>query len=135
MVEARIIYQGHLRCLATHGPSGITLLTDAPVDNMGKGESFSPSDLVGVALGSCMITTMGIVAQRHEINLNGSTVRVEKHMASAPTRRIAKLVVEIHVKSNATAEQRPMLERAALVCPVHKSLHPDIEIPVTITWE
>ncbi len=135
MVESKIIYQGQLRCQATHGPSGVTLLTDAPVDNMGKGESFSPTDLVGVALAGCILTTMGIVAQRHEIDLSGSTARVEKHMASAPVRRIAKLVVEIQMKGKTTPEQRQMLERAGHACPVHRSLHPEIEIPITFQWE
>jgi putative redox protein len=78
---------------------------------------------------------MGIVAQRHEINLSGSTLRIEKHMTSTPVRRIAKLVVDIHMKGQTTPEQRQMLERAGHACPVHRSLHPDIEIPITFTWE
>lgn len=134
MVESSIVYQGHLRCEASHGPSGVKFVTDAPVDNMGKGESFSPTDLVGVALASCMMTTMGIVAQRHQIPLEGSTVRVEKHMATTPVRRIARLVVDIRMHSSTSSEQRQMLERAAYTCPVHRSLHPDVNVEVQFQW-
>jgi len=134
MVEIKIAYQGELRCQATHGPSGTTLLTDAPADNQGKAESFSPTDLVAVALGSCMLTIMGIVARRHAWDLTGTTVRVEKHMVTAPVRRIGRLPVEITVPVHLTDEQRQMLERAARTCPVHHSLHPDIEAPVTFHW-
>src|SRR3954451_16658330 len=80
MVEIKAVYEGQLHCTATHGPSGMTLTTDAPKDNMGKGESFSPTDLVATALATCVVTTMGIVAQRHNLDITGTTVRVEKHM-------------------------------------------------------
>jgi putative redox protein len=134
MVEIKIAYQGHLHCEATHGPSGKTLATDAPKDNHGKGETFSPTDLVATALGSCMLTVMGIVAQRHNIALEGATARVTKEMAASPARRIGRLTVAIHVPGSLTEEQRKLLENAAHTCPVHKSLHPDIEIPVTFHW-
>ena len=101
---------------------------------MGKGESFSPTDLVATALGTCIITTMGIVAQRHGIDLNGTKVRVEKHMVIAPVRRIGRLPVEIHVPHELSAEDRQRLENAAVTCPVHKSLHPDVDAPVTFRW-
>ena len=101
---------------------------------MGKGESFSPTDLVATALGTCIITTMGIVAQRHNIDLSGTKVRVEKHMITAPVRRIGRLPVEIHVPLEVSAEDRQRLENAATHCPVHKSLHPDIEAPVVFNW-
>lgn len=132
MVEIAVVYRGELRCEATHGPSGAVVATDAPVDNEGKGESFSPTDLVATALGTCMLTIMGIVARRHEIDLVGTTVTVAKHMATEPVRRIGRLPVTIRLAKPVTPEQRALLERAALTCPVHKSLHPDIEIPVEI---
>jgi putative redox protein len=134
MVEIQIAYQGKLRCSATHVDSGATLLTDAPKDNMGNGESFSPTDLVATALGTCMLTTMGIAAQRMEIDLSGTTVKVTKEMVLAPTRRIARLSVTFHVPMSLTPEQRQKLENAAMTCPVHKSLRPEVEIPVSFKW-
>jgi len=134
MVEMQITYDGKLRCTATHGPSDTSMTTDAPKDNMGLGASFSPTDLVGTALGTCMLTTMGIVAQRHNIDLTGSTAKVVKEMVTAPTRRIGKLTVEITVPTVLTEEQQTRLREAALHCPVHKSLHPDVQLPVTFKW-
>jgi putative redox protein len=134
MVKIDITYQGQLLCEAVHGPSGTKLATDAPKDNHGKGESFSPTDLVATALGSCMLTIMGIVAQRHDISLEGATVSVVKEMAASPVRRIGRLAVEIRVPGHVADEQRKLLENAARTCPVHKSLHPDVEIPVTFHW-
>jgi len=131
MVEVNIIYEGSLRCVATHGPSGITLATDAPTDNMGKGESFSPTDLVGVALGTCMLTIMGIAAQKMNVDLRGTKVRVLKEMSASPPRRIGKLTVEFNIPTVLTPEQQEKLKNAAMTCPVHKSLHPDVQIPVT----
>ena len=127
--------QGKLRCGAKHSDSGTTLLTDAPKDNMGNGESFSPTDLVATALGTCMLTTMAILAQRLEIDLTGATSVVTKEMIQQPTRRIGRLGVTIRVPKSLSAEQRQRLENAAMQCPVHKSLHPDVEIPVTFQWE
>lgn len=134
MVQIQIAYQGQLRCEAVHGPSGTRLSTDAPKDNHGKGESFSPTDLVATALGTCMLTVMGIVAQRHNISLEGATVTVIKDMAAAPVRRIGRLTVDIRVPGQLNEEQRKLLENAAHTCPVHKSLQPDIEIPVAFHW-
>jgi putative redox protein len=134
-VEITTTYEGDLRCRATHGPSRAELLTDPPVDNCGKGESFSPTDLVATALGTCMATLMGIFAQRHAIELLGMTLTVRKEMIQQPVRRIGKLTTEIRIPLPATHEHRPALERAALTCPVHQSLHPDIEKPVTFIWE
>lgn len=134
MVEIRMTYDGQLRCTATHGPSGSTVLTDAPKDNMGKGEAFSPTDLVATALGSCMLTTMGIAAQRHNIPFEGASAKVGKEMVTAPTRRIGKLTVEIVVPGKLPEENERRLRAAALTCPVHKSLHPDVQVPVTIYW-
>ena len=134
MVEIDAVYEGQLHCTATHGPSGATLPTDAPKDNMGKGEAFSPTDLVATALGTCMLTTMGIVAQRHNIDLSGARVRVSKEMVSQPQRRIGRLGVEIAVPKDLSQDDRQRLENAALHCPVHRSLHPDVQIPVTFRW-
>ncbi len=134
MVQIDIAYEGQLRCSARHGPSGTKLNTDAPVDNMGRGESFSPTDLVATALGTCMLTIMGIVAERHRIDLAGATVRVGKEMVTAPVRRIGKLTVEIHVPHDLPADDRQRLENAAMTCPVHKSLHPDIVTPVSFHY-
>jgi putative redox protein len=134
MVKISVEYQGGLRCEATHGPSQNKLFTDAPVDNHGKGESFSPTDLVATALGVCMATVMGIYAEQHEIDLRGMKVTVGKEMTQVPVRRIARLTCEIVVPQPATHPRREALERAALTCPVHQSLHPDVEKPVTFVW-
>jgi putative redox protein len=134
MVEIQIAYQGQLRCQATHKPSGTVLSTDAPVDNAGRGESFSPTDLVATGLGGCMMTVMGIVAQRQGIDLTGSTVRVTKEMTATPPRRIARLTVDIYVPQDLSEDDRKRLEHAAHACPVHRSLHPDIETPITFHW-
>jgi putative redox protein len=135
MVTIHVLYQGDLRTQATHGPSQTQLITDAPVDNQGKGASFSPTDLVATALGTCMLTTMGIVAKRHGWKLDGSTATVEKHMVADPERRIGKLVVALRVPGPFGEKERTILERTALTCPVHKSLHPKVEIPVTFHWD
>jgi putative redox protein len=134
MVTISVRYAGDLRTQATHGPSKSTLITDAPVDNQGKGASFSPTDLVATALASCMLTTMGIVAKRHGWALDGATATVEKHMIADPERRIARLPVAIHVPHELGEKERTILERTALTCPVHKSLSPKVEIAVTFRW-
>lgn len=133
MVEINVHYQGQLHCEATHGPSGTTLQTDAPKDNMGKGESFSPTDLVATALGTCVATIMGIYAQKHSIDLSGMRLKVNKEMTTEAPRRIKRLAVE--VKAPAIPEQhRAALEKAAHSCPVHKSLHPDVDAPIVFYW-
>lgn len=134
MVEIRIAYEGDLHCVATHQPSGTQLHTDAPKDNMGRGESFSPTDLVATALGSCMLTVMGIAARSHGIDLQLATAVVEKEMLAAPARKIGMLRVKIHVPVTLDEEQKKMLEKAAMQCPVHKSLHPDVKIPIEFMW-
>jgi putative redox protein len=134
MVAIQIEYQGELHCKAVHGPSRTELSTDAPKDNQGRGESFSPTDLVATALGSCMLTVMGITARTLNVELTGATATVEKEMTAAPPRRIERLTVTIHVPGDVSVENRQRLERAALACPVHKSLHPDVQIPITFTW-
>jgi putative redox protein len=134
MVEIRIAYEGKLRCSALHVDSGATLLTDAPKDNHGNGESFSPTDLVATALGTCMLTVMGIAAQRMVIDLKGTSVVVTKEMVQQPIRRIGKLSVTISVPISLSDEQRQKLENAAHACPVCKSLHPDVQTPIKFNW-
>ena len=134
MVTIDIEYKGDLRNEAVHQPSGTRLHTDAPKDNQGKGESFSPSDLVATALGSCMMTIMGIAARDMKLDIKGTKVTVQKEMVSTPLRRIGKLGVQIKVPGKFTDEQKKKLETAALTCPVHKSLHPDVQIPVEFVW-
>jgi len=134
MVKISITYAGGLRCEAAHGPSGQKLFTDAPVDNHGKGESFSPTDLVATALGSCMATIMGIAAERHKIDLTGMHIGVTKEMSLDAPRRIARLTTVIDVPLPAEHPDRDLLERAALTCPVYQSLHPDIEKPLEFRW-
>ena len=134
MVNTQVEYQGDLHCKATHGPSGAELNTDAPKDNQGRGESFSPTDLVGTALGSCMLTIMGIAARTLNIDITGTTASVEKEMTAALPRRIQRLTVRIHVPHSPSPTDREKLERAAHTCPVHKSLHPDVEVPIVFTW-
>ena len=134
MVEVHIHYLGELRCEAAHGPSKTTLFTDAPVDNHGRGEAFSPTDLVATALGTCIVTTMGIFAQRHGIELRGAKITVQKEMTSVPARRIARLACELSLPLPASHPQRTALERAAHTCPVHQSLHPEVEKPIRFIW-
>jgi putative redox protein len=134
MVEVNMSYDGDLRCTATHGPSGTKFVTDAPTDNQGKGESFSPTDMVGTALATCMLTTMALYAVRHDIELKGATAKVTKEMITQPARRIGRLTVTFHIPTKVTAEQRQALENAAKQCPVHKSIHPDVQMPITFNW-
>lgn len=134
MVKTKITYEGDLRTTAHHGPSGAEFQTDAPVDNNGKGESFSPTDLVGVALGSCILTVMGIVAARIGVDLTGATANVEKSMVADPKRRIGTLEVHVTIPGAVSEIDRKKLERAAKTCPVHKSLHPDIHAPINFVW-
>ncbi len=134
MVEIDIVYNGELRCLATHQPSGTVLATDAPKDNHGKGESFSPTDLVATALGTCILTMMGIAAQAMQIDLSGTKVVVRKEMVAKPIRRIGSLAVTIDVPLSLGEAQRQKLINAAMTCPVHKSMHPDIQMPIDFRW-
>ncbi len=135
MIQITVNYLGDLRCEATHDPSGNKLITDAPVDNHGKGESFSPTDLCATALGVCMSTVMGIFAEKHGLDLRGLKVTVGKEMTQVPVRRIARLTVELIVPLPATHPHRAALERVALTCPVYESLHPEMEKPVTFIWQ
>ena len=120
-------YAGHLRTEATHTASGNLIQTDAPVDNHGRGEAFSPTDLVSTALGSCMMTVMGIVAERHQWDLVGSSFAVVKHMSTEAPRRIAQIDVTFTLPASLAPTERTILERAAHTCPVGLSLHPDVQ--------
>lgn len=133
-VEVDIVYKGQLHCDLTHGPSKSIISTDAPKDNQGKGEAFSPTDLVAAALGSCMLTIIGIVAQKLNIDVGGTKAHVAKEMATAPARRIGKLTTVITFNKNFSDKERKQLENGAMTCPVHHSLHPDIEAPVKFVY-
>ena len=134
-VSITVDYTGDLRCQATHGPSKSTLITDAPVDNCGKGESFSPTDLVATALASCMATVIGIKAQQKQLDVTGMKVSIEKHMSEDSPRRIVRLPITIDIPLPADHPERKLLEATALGCPVHHSVHPDIDKPVTFIWK
>ncbi len=120
-----VTYQGNLRTESTHLQSGDTLLTDAPVDNQGKGEAFSPTDLVSSALASCMLTIMGIKAESMEVDITGSRAEVIKIMSANPPRRIAEIIITITLPAHLDARSRKILEATAHTCPVAHSLHPD----------
>jgi len=126
MSKTNIVYQNNLRTEAEHIASGKKIITDAPIDNNGKGEAFSPTDLVATALGSCMITIMAISANKYDIDVSGTNASVKKIMGSEP-RRINEIAIDINMNKNIEEKDRKRLERAALACPVHKSLHPDLE--------
>ncbi|MEM9555993.1 MAG: OsmC family protein [Acidobacteriota bacterium] len=126
-------YAGGLGVEMIHGPSGSTLRTAAPVDNQGDGSSFSPTDLTAAALGACMLTLIGIVGERDGLDLTGLSFRIEKHMRSNP-RRVDRLPITITMPAGLTPNQRKKLERAALTCPVHKSLHPEIDKDTTFHY-
>jgi uncharacterized OsmC-like protein len=134
MVEISIKYLGDLRCEARHESSGTVITTDAPVDNEGRGESFSPTDLAATSLGACMLTIMGIAARKQGVNLGDTQVKVLKEMTPKPPRRIAKLTVVFTIPLPASHEKRAMLEEAARNCPVHLSLDPGVEQEMRFDW-
>lgn len=130
MVPITVTYQGQLRCSALHDNSSVSFITDAPTDNHGKGESFSPTDLVATALGTCMITTIGIKLYSEQINLDGTRLAVEKHMSTDPPRRIAKIVVRLTFPEGVPPQYRAKIKEMGDTCPVAKSIHPDIALDV-----
>lgn len=132
MVEINTTYSGGLHCKAVHKPSGVTIETDAPVDNRGKGESFSPTDLLAASLAVCYLTTMGIAAEDRGIDLKGATCRIEKHMSTDLPRRVVKLVAEIVFPAGIPFDKRGILEAVALHCPVSKSLSADIDVDLKL---
>ncbi|MBM3460551.1 MAG: OsmC family protein [Armatimonadetes bacterium] len=137
-VAIDVVYQGDLHCKATHGPSQHFLITDAPTDNGGRGDAFSPTDLVATAMGTCLVTIMALLAERSGWDIEGTRVHVEKVMVADPVRRIGRLDVVIAVpqeKALALDEvAREKLERAALACPVTASLHPDVVKNIVFTY-
>ena len=134
MVTISLEYLGGLRTRAVHGPSGTALVMDAPVDNHGKGESFSPTDLVATGLAGCILTVIGIVAQRHQLDLTGTTARVVKEMVMDGPRRIARLTLDVNLPATLGEGDRRRLEHAGHTCPVHRSLHPDVEVKIAFTY-
>ncbi|MHA4810617.1 OsmC family protein [Flavitalea flava] len=134
-MTSTVIYEGELRTVATHLQSGSVIETDAPVDNQGKGERFSPTDLVATALGSCMTTIMGLKARDMGVDLIGMKLSIQKHMKADP-RRIGGIDVTFEFPETLQLEekQQTILERAAHTCPVMYSIHPDIEVKVAFTW-
>ncbi len=134
MVEIQLSYEGDLHCSAIHMPSGNALVTDAPLDNNGRGQAFSPTDLVATALGSCMATVIGIVAKRKEIAVEGMQVTVRKFMSDDQPRRIKRLELDLAIPLPASHPERKLLESAARGCPVHHSIHPEIEVVMNWAW-
>jgi putative redox protein len=141
VVDIYVKYEGDLQCTVKHGPSAATLVTDAPVDNHGRGESFSPTDLLAAGLGSCVATVLGIASRKHGFILDGTRVHVKKTMTNGPPRRIAKLAVEVTFPKAATQSVtqigtgRALLEQEANVCPVRVSLLDAIEVPMHFDWQ
>ncbi len=135
-VVVNIRYEGDLHCRAIHGPSGMGLTTDAPVDNGGRGDAFSPTDLVATALGACMLTLMGLFAKNNNLDIEGTTVRVVKDMVADPVRRIGSLAVTITLPGGCrlSRAEKQKLQNAADTCPVKKSLHPDVRISVEFEY-
>ena len=134
-MTATIIYEGQLHCQATHTQSGTIIETDAPVDNRGKGERFSPTDLLCVSLGTCIITTMGIKANDMGIDLAGATLQITKHMVADP-RRVGRIDVTLQFPAtlDLAEKDRIILERSGNSCPVQKSIHPDIQSNIIYQW-
>lgn len=133
MVEIAITYDGTLRCSASHGPSGTGLITDAPVDNHGKGESFSPTDLLATALGTCMMTYIGLLAERSGWDVTGTTMCVQKEMVADPIRRVGRLVVDIHIPIELSDKDLTVVENTVNTCPVKMSISDRIQVPITVT--
>jgi len=133
-MTSKVIYKGNLRTECIHKRSGSKFITDAPIDNNGKGEAFSPTDTVATALGSCMLTIMGIKANQMNISLTDSFAEVEKSMSAEP-RCISGIDVSLHLPLEVSEKDRKILEKVALACPVHASLHPDMDKNIKFLWD
>ena len=135
-MTSQVLYTSELRTQATHLQSGSIIETDAPKDNQGKGERFSPTDLVATALGSCMVTIMGIAARTHDIDIEGTNIDIEKIMVADPQRRIGEIKASFHFPADKqyNDKERKILEQAATTCPVLLSLHPDIKKTIDFNW-
>ena len=134
MVTFTISYDGELRCSATHGPSHTVIATDAPKDNHGRGETFSPTDLTATAFATCIMTTIAIQTRNDGITLNGSRAQVEKHMTTTPPRRIARLVARFTMPAGIPTQAREKITQIAHACPVALSLHPDVIQEINFTY-
>lgn len=134
-MTAQVVYNGELRTVATHIKSGSVIETDAPTDNHGKGERFSPTDMVAVALASCIVTTLGIAAPNHGLELDGAACDVTKVMATEP-RRIGEIIIVLRFPKSApfTEKQKQVIERIANTCPVYHSLHPECKKSISFVW-
>jgi uncharacterized OsmC-like protein len=135
MVSITGEYQGELHCSAAHGPSGNALVTDAPKDNQGRGEAFSPTDLVATGYATCIATTMAIAARRHGVDIAGLRFEVTKEMSADAPRRISRLTARIRLPPAARRVPQGLLEKAAHTCPVHESLAPSVERVIELVWE
>jgi len=133
MTQFDVFYEGDLRTRCVHRGNGKVVYTDAPKDNQGKGEEFSPTDLAVVSLGACMVTLMGIAARQLKVDLTGLRVAVEKEMRAVP-RRIGRIKVDIYCPQTLPDPVRQKIEEMGLHCPVHASLHPEIEQEITFHW-
>ncbi len=133
-VHIDVKYQGELHCSAVHGPSGSQLATDAPADNHGLAQTFSPTDLVATAIGACMLTVMGIYARPRNIPFESAHASVEKEMTKTPPRRIDRLTVTLHLPASLDEKTRSALEQVAHTCPVAASLHPDVKVAVVFQY-
>lgn len=134
MTTINTVYEGNLRTTAQHVISGDKIITDAPVDNQGRGEAFSPTDLLAASLGSCMLTIMGIAARNHEFSIDGTSMNITKIMSTNP-RKVSEIIIEFHFPFNSYSDsQKRILEKAATTCPVALSLHPDINQNVIFNW-
>lgn len=133
MVNISVVYQGEKHCELTHGPSLTRIETDAPKDNNGKGERFSPTDLVAAGFASCVLTTIAILGEKKGIRIDGAKAEVEKEM-TPPPRRIASLKLKVTLPANLNDEQRKECEQIAHNCPVHRSLHPDVQLPMIFVY-
>ena len=133
MSDIKIVYNGDLRTQITHSQSGNIIITDAPIDNNGKGEAFSPTDLFASSLGSCMLTIMGITAKTHGLNIDGSTVNINKIMGTNP-RRVSAIDIIININGKLNEKDKKILQKAAEHCPVSKSIHPDLDEKITFNF-
>lgn len=133
MTTSTVTYLGHLRTECTHMKSGQKIITDAPIDNHGKGEAFSPTDLMSTSLVTCMLTIMGIRSETHQIPFTKAEAAVTKIMANNP-RRVGEIIVDLKIYGRFTPEQKKILEEAALTCPVYLSLHPELKKTVSFDY-
>ncbi len=133
MATAEIRYDGDLRCSCVHIQSGTQIETDAPTDNRGKGQRFSPTDTLCVSLATCIITTMGIRAMDMGIELKGTRIDVQKHMLAEP-RRVGKIDIHLYLPAGISPENQQILERVGNACPVARSLHPDLITDIRYSW-